>query len=132
MGLDISADRPKLFGSLFGSVTYPRSQTVTQITSSITAVGINGLSGQITTVAQSLGNGVKTTFTVNNPAVEADDVVLVCFRTNGVSGPKHAEVAVTRVINGAFDITLIGTQATTYDVVPVINFVVIKTVQGDA
>jgi ketosteroid isomerase-like protein len=88
--------------------------TVTQATSPTTAVTANGDSGLITTFNETLAAATSLTFTVNNAAVDADSVILVCidnysgtYVTNGIP-----VVSVNNMVAGtSFDIKLTNVHA---------------------
>jgi hypothetical protein len=100
--------------------------TVTQITSITTGVTLNKLSGQITTVSQTVAAAGEADIVVTNNQVKAGDVVLVCIGTHTSAGSFVANVIA--VANGSFTIRLTNLHASAAgDAVLVINFTVIKT-----
>lgn len=95
---------------------------VTQGTSRTTAVTCNGASGAVTLVSAA-GSTTPFSFTVNNSAVAATDVVIV----NQKSGTDKYDIDVTAVGAGSFQLTL-NTKSGTTTEQPVFNFAVIKAV----
>jgi len=99
--------------------------TVTQITSSSTAVTIDAVCGQITTVALTTAGGAEEAFVVNNSTVDANDVVVVSTTYAGAGKPI---VFVTNQGAGVFTANITNVSASALDAVCVINFAVIKSV----
>ena len=99
--------------------------TVTQITSSSTAVTINAVCGQITTVALTTAGAAEEAFVVNNSTVDANDVVVVSTTYAGAGKPI---VFVTNQGAGVFTANITNVSASALDAVCVINFAVIKSV----
>lgn len=99
--------------------------TVTQITSSSTAVTINAVCGQITTVALTTAGAAEEAFVVNNSVVDANDVVVVSTTYAGAGKPI---VFVTNQGAGVFTVNITNVSASALDAVCVINFAVIKSV----
>ena len=60
--------------------------TVTQATNKGTAVTLNKSAGKITMNAASLAGGAAVTFTLNNSAISANDVVIVNVSGGGTAG----------------------------------------------
>lgn len=94
--------------------------TVTQLTSRTTPVTIDKVSGAIT-LFSAVGAITYTSFTVNNSAVEANDVVVVSQK----SGTNLYSFDVTAVASGSFQLTFRSVNGTATDS-PVVNFTVIK------
>lgn len=114
-------------GGLFGAFVNGGAGlggVVTQLTSRVTAVQINKLSGSITLFSVA-GSAVPSSFTVNNSLVKAGDVVIVVQQ----SGADKYFTSATNVQNGSFEITSYTTGGTTVEQ-PVLNFVVIKASQS--
>jgi hypothetical protein len=99
--------------------------TVTQITSSSTAVTINAVCGQITTVALTTAGAAEEAFTVNNSTVDANDVVVVSTTYAGAGKPI---VFVTNQAAGSFVANITNVSASSLDAALTINFAVIKSV----
>jgi len=59
---------------------------VTQITDITTAVTLHADRGTITTVSQTVAAGAEAIFVVNNNLVQANDVVVVCLKSNPGNG----------------------------------------------
>lgn len=96
--------------------------STTQTTSRTTGVTINKSCG-IINLYTAAGSATATTFTVTNSTVAATDVVVV-----NVKAATNTYLAfVTRVADGAFDITFYTTGGTASDT-PGINFAVLKAV----
>jgi len=109
-----------------GKIQHEGQVSVTQSTSIATAVTANALSGQITTVSQTIAAGAEATFVVNNSLVEATDVVVVCIATHTSAG--NFEASVRAVAAGQFTIQLTNLDASVAgNNVLVLNFHVIKT-----
>lgn len=92
---------------------------VTQGTSRATAVTLNTYSGQVTMFAAA-GSATAASFTVNDTAVKATDVVELAPSTS----TNLYLVQATAVAAGSFQITYFTTGGTASDS-PVINFVII-------
>lgn len=98
--------------------------SVTQLTSTTTGVTLNSLSGQITTLAGTLGQGAEETFTVTNSCVNADSVVSVCIATS--AGTGLPVVLCSAVADGSFDITVSNVSGSAdLSALVVINFIVL-------
>ena len=97
---------------------------VTQITDATTAVTINRVCGQITTVALTTAGAAEEVFTVNNTTVAANDVIVVSTTYAGAGKPI---VFVTNVAANAFAMNITNVSASALNAVCVINFAVIKT-----
>ena len=98
--------------------------SVTQLTSTTTGVTLNALSGQITTLAGTLGQGLEETFTVTNSCVNADSVVSVCIATS--AGTGLPVVLCSAVADGSFDITVANLHGSAdLSALVVINFIVL-------
>lgn len=101
-----------------------KSGSVTQITSTTTAVTLNRLAGSITTVSSTLAAAGEEAFTVNNTEVASTDVVIVNIASTSSGGTPIA--VCTRVANGSFQITVSNLHASAaLDNTMVINFIVI-------
>lgn len=99
---------------------------VTQITSSATAVTLNTVCGQITTVALTTAAAAEETFTVNNSQCLATDVVVVSTTYNGAGTPV---VSVQAQAAGSFKINITNLHAANaLNAVLVINFAIIRNV----
>jgi hypothetical protein len=96
--------------------------TVTQTTSSTTAVIVNSASGIITTVAITTGSGSVESFQVNNTTVSATSVVVVsvCGYSGSVPPPI---VSVSSVSAGSFQVNIYNCGASSLDGVLKISFV---------
>ena len=98
---------------------------VTQITSAATAVTLNKVCGQITTVALTTAAAAEEAFVVNNSVVDANDVVVVSTTYAGGGKPV---VFVTNVGAGVFTVNISNVDAAALNAVLVVNFAVIKCV----
>jgi hypothetical protein len=98
---------------------------VTQITSSATAVTLNTVCGQITTVALTTAGAAEEAFVVNNSTVDANDVVVVSTTYAGAGKPI---VFVTNQGAGVFTVNITNVSASALNAVCVINFAVVKSV----
>ena len=96
---------------------------VTQLTNSSTAVTINSMCGQITTVALTTAGAAEEAFTVNNSYVEATDVVVVSTTYAGQGKPI---VFVTNQATDSFVLNITNVSASALNAVCVINFAVIR------
>lgn len=84
-----------------------KQATVTQTTSLVTPVTINGSSGIITTVSATTERVAMESFTVNNTAVSATSVVLVSVASyDGTTLPPV--VTSTNTVNGSFQVNVIN------------------------
>ena len=99
------------------------ANNVTQLTDKSTAVTSNGRSGRITMSNASLSQATNVTFTVNNTYVRANDVVVVNIQTPVTSNAYL--ITVSRVANGAFDITLRNTTNGALSDALVLNYAII-------
>lgn len=100
---------------------------VTQITSSSTAVTLNKVTGQITTVALTTAAAGEEVFTVNDSKVLATDVIVVSTTYAGAGTPI---VAVKKVKAGAFDIVITNLHASAaLDAALVVNFAIVRAVK---
>ena len=98
---------------------------VTQITSAATAVTLDKVCGQITTVALTTAGAAEEAFVVNNSTVDANDVVAVSTTYAGAGKPI---VFVTNVGAGVFTVNISNVDAAALNAVLVVNFAVIKSV----
>ena len=98
---------------------------VTQITNAATAVTLDKVCGQITTVALTTAAAAEEAFVVNNSNVDANDVIVV--NTTYAGGGKPI-VFVTNVGAGVFTVNITNVSASALDAVLVVNFAVIKSV----
>lgn len=102
--------------------------TVAQATNRTTAVTINKICGQITTVSATATAGAFVTFTVNNSAVAATDTVVACLAGSTFSGKYILDVV--DVAAGSFKIQTYTPAAVVSSEALVINFSVIKAVNA--
>lgn len=98
---------------------------VTQITNAATAVTLNTVCGQITTVALTTAAAAEEAFVVNNSTVDANDVVAVSTTYAGAGKPI---VFVTNMGAGVFTVNISNVDAAALNAVLVVNFAVIKSV----
>lgn len=98
---------------------------VTQITDASTAVTLNKVCGQITTVALTTAGAAEEAFVCNNSTVDANDVIAVSTTYAGGGKPI---VFVTNVGAGVFTVNITNVSASALDAVLVVNFTVIKSV----
>lgn len=96
--------------------------TVIQTVSRTTAVTINTVSGSIQ-LFSAAGSATVATFTVNNSAVNGNDVIYLCQK----SGTNLYNTLITQVNTGNFNITFNTTGGVTVDA-PIFSFIVIKAV----
>jgi hypothetical protein len=101
---------------------------VTQATNRTTAVTINNVCGQITTVSATTGDNTFTSFTVNNSVVTAADTIILSLAQPGFNN---------KYIISAVDVTAGAFKIQTYTPIGVlaaesltINFSVIKSVNA--
>ena len=101
--------------------------TVTQSTSITTSVTLNKSCGQITLFSDDRTLNTNNQFILNNTKISANDVVVVSFKTQGVSdGIYGAQVVETT--NGTCTINIHCFDSPVSNESPVLNFVVIKAV----
>jgi len=113
----------KLSGT--SGITQTNRGTVTQLSSTTTAVTLSKLSGTITTIAGTLAAAAEESFTVTNTLVAATDYVGVCIKSYGGAGTPFAFVSATA--DGSFQITVTNLHAANaLDALIVLNFTVIK------
>ena len=84
----------------------PEPTLVTQSTSTTTPVTCNGLQGRITTFSQTLVQGTRVNFTVNNSSVESGDLIL--SSTSNYSGSGFPCSLVGKVANGSFELCIMN------------------------
>lgn len=84
----------------------------------------NGVTGQLTSLADLLAKGSAGTFTVNNTYVSSKDVVIVNI-ASGASANSY-DISVTAVSNGSFQVTVTNNGSGGLSEALVINFAVIK------
>jgi hypothetical protein len=100
----------------------PRVETVTQETSRDTAVTSNGLSADIVTTDEALGDGDTVAFAVDCASFDVEDSVLVQL-TDGVADLSEVSVVVvTEMAEGSF------TLACTNHTGSALSYVIIKRV----
>lgn len=108
-----------------GSVVHEGQAAVTQANSITTGVTCNAISGEITTVSQTIAAGANADFVVTNSKVSATDIVVACIKTHTSAGTFM--VAVAAVAAGQFTLRLSNLDAAAAgDDVLVISFFVIK------
>ena len=108
-----------------GRITHEGQGAVTQATSITTGVTCNALSGEITTVSQTVAAAGEADFVVTNSQVSATDVVVACIKTHTSAGTFLVTVAA--VAAGQFTLRLTNLHASAAgDNVLVISFFVIK------
>jgi hypothetical protein len=99
---------------------------VTQITDATTAVTLDKISGQVTTVALTTAAGAEEEFTVNNSAMAETDVVITGTTYTGAGTPA---VFVKGIANGSFVLVISNLHgADALNDVVVVNFAIIKSV----
>lgn len=97
--------------------------TVTQLTSRLTGVTLNTLSGQITLVSDDLAAHEIQSFTLSNTYIDSTDVIVACFK----SADSKLDLSVSQVNNGNCTISVANHSSTASALeIPIINFVVIK------
>jgi len=96
--------------------------TVTQISGPSTAVTLNTASGVITTVSQSLTQGNKNIFPVNNSLVTASSVILVSAQYPTAGAPL---VYIDSISAGSFQITIANPMATAMNGVVKVHFFIV-------
>ncbi len=101
---------------------------VTQITSAVTSVTLNTVSGQITSFALTNAAGVDHSFTLTNSTIAATDVVIVSTGTYGGTADGIPIINVEATAAGSCIINVRNTGAVALDALVVINFAVIKAV----
>lgn len=98
--------------------------SVTQITSSSTAVTLNKQVGSITTVALTTAAGAEEEFVCNNELVGANDIVLL---TGKYGGAGTLAAGVKNVAAGSFTIVITNLHgATAFNATATLNFIVLK------
>lgn len=102
--------------------------SVTQTTNRTTAVTINAICGQITTVSATANAGAFVTFTVNNTAVSSTDTVIANLAGSTLSGKYILDVV--DVQSNSFKIQTYTPAAVVSAEALVINFSVIKSVNA--
>ena len=123
---DLSNSGYMLSKSSTGGIGYSAGAggAVTQITSASTAVTLNKVTGQITTVALTTAAGAEEVFQVNNTSVTSLDVVSVSTTYAGAGTPA---VTVKGVATNGFVIVITNLHsADALNAALVINFAVIK------
>lgn len=108
-----------------GALVRQGQGAVTQITNITTGVTLNALSGEITTVSQTVAAAGEADFVVTNNKVAATDVVVACIKTHTSAGAFL--VAVAAVAAGQFTLRLSNLHASAAgDNVLKISFYVLK------
>lgn len=97
---------------------------VSQITSKVTGVTLDKITGSITTFNDALGAGAEASFVVTNSTVAATDVPVLAIKSGGTLG-AYAVVA-SAVAAGSFTITITNLTAGSLSEAIVIQFAVIK------
>ncbi len=100
--------------------------TVAQQTDKGTTVVMSKPCGKITMDNAQLNAGVEVIFTVTNTLVSVTDVIVVVHTSAGTAGGYLPYVS--RVANGAFDITVSNISGGNLTEAPVLNFAVISAV----
>lgn len=102
---------------------------VTQITDSSTAVTLNKICGQITTVALTTAAAAEEVFDVNNSVLISTDVVVASI--SGYSGSGTPFVTVRKTSDGIFRLVISNLHASAaLDEAITINFAIIKAVNA--
>ena len=99
---------------------------VTQITSAVTAVTLNTVTGEITTFALTNVAGVDHSFTLTNSQIGADDLIIVHTKTYGGTADGIPVVKVQSVAAGSCVLNVNNQGAVALDALAVISFAVIK------
>ena len=99
---------------------------VTQITSATTAVVLNALTGEITTVALTNLAGVDHSFTLTNDKIAAGDVIVAHTKTYGGTADGIPVVKVQSVAAGSCILNVNNQGAVALDALMVISFAIIK------
>lgn len=108
-----------------GKITFEGQAAQTQTSAITNGVTVNALSGQITTVSQTVAAGAEAEFVVTNSMVAATDVVVACIATHTSAGDFAVDVKA--VAAGSFTLRLTNLHATNAgNNVLVINFLVLK------
>lgn len=100
--------------------------TETQLTSKSTAVTLNTSCGQIVTHDENLAGNASASFTVNNTAVAATDVIVIHRASGGTAGTYNAFV--DSVAAGSFVVRLVNSSGGALAEAVTLNFAVIKAV----
>lgn len=101
---------------------------VTQITSKSTAVSLTKITGQITMHNANLAAGTTVSFTVNNNAILATDVVIVNIKSGATANSYR--VGVDAVANNSFVISLRNESGGALAEAIVLNFAIIRAVNA--
>jgi len=96
----------------------------TQATSKSTAVTLDRVTGQVTMNAASLAAGAKVSFTVNNAAIRANDVVLAVHKSGGTAAAYDVQARFPAAGSFAVDVTNMTAGALAEAVV--IGFIVLR------
>lgn len=100
--------------------------TVTQLTSKTTAVTLNDVCGQITMSNAALASAAEVAFTLNNTAIEANDVIIVNIKSGATLGAYSLTIGA--VAAGSCSITLSNISGASLSEAVVLSFAVIKAV----
>lgn len=98
---------------------------VTQVTSATTAVTLDALAGDITTVALTNAAGVDHSFTLNNSKIEAGDIVIAHTKSYGGKADGIPVVKVESTAAGSCVLNVNNQGAVALDALAVISFLVI-------
>lgn len=101
---------------------------VTQITDKTTAVELNALCGDITTVALDNAAGVDHSFTLTNSSIAAGDIVVFGTKSYGGTADGIPIANQQSTANGSCVVNVRNTGAVALDALAVISFAVIKKV----
>ncbi len=97
----------------------------TQTTSTTTSVTCNGMQGRITTYNQTLTQGTRVNFTVNNSFVESGDLVI--SSTSNYSGSGFPCCLIGKISDSSFEICIMNKDnVSTLDSTCDVEFKVIK------
>ncbi len=99
---------------------------VTQITSTVTAVVLNTVTGAITTFTQTLAAGVDVSFTLTNSAIAAGDLIIIHTKTYGGTADGIPIPKIQSVAAGSCVINLHNQGAVALDAPVVLSFAIIK------
>jgi len=99
---------------------------VTQITSAVTAVELDKLSGEITTFALANAAGVDHSFTLTNAKIGANDLIIAHTKTYGGTADGIPVVKVQSVAAGSCVLNVNNQGAVALDALAVISFAIIK------
>jgi hypothetical protein len=102
----------------------PSGGTIAQLTSKVTGVTLNKISGRITTFNDALAAATAASFTLTNSKIAVTDIIQTSIVSGATAGAY--EVTVDAVAAGSCRISIYNRSVTPLSEAIVLNFAVIK------